>query len=89
MELGSQSQTKTAFEHKNADRLVKDYYANLSLLEVTTALNLLGLLYEMVGEEIFTTGNAKLTEKEFMALVEDLVDSIDQIPWIWFGAKGK
>ena len=43
-EYGSISWTKTTFSHNKADYRIKNYYANQSLLEVTTVSNLLVLL---------------------------------------------
>ena len=87
-EWGSQAWVKVAWGHRNADQKVKDYNANVSLLEVTTATNLLALLFEATGTELFSGADARLSSEDFMRLVERLVDSLDQMPWIWFGAAG-
>ena len=87
-EFGSQSWVKVAWEHRNADYKVKDYNANVSLLEVTTKTNLLGLFYEQTGMDMSSTTDSRMNSRDFMELVESLVDSVDQVPWIWFGAKG-
>ena len=42
--------------HSQADRRVQHFYANQSLLKVTTAINLIALLQEMDGWVIFILG---------------------------------
>ena len=56
---------------------------------MTTAVNLLGLLHQQVGSDIFTTDDAGLSREAFTTMVEGLVDAVDHLPWLWFGAAGE
>ena len=50
-ELGSISWTKEIFNHRKADMRIKDFFANESLLRVTTAINMLAFHGQQLGSE--------------------------------------
>ena len=48
-ELGSVSSNKELFGHSKADIRIKNFFANESLMKVTTAINLLTVLGQQLG----------------------------------------
>ena len=57
-------------------------------VQVVTSSNLLAMLHEM-GHRVFGNTAMVLSRDEFTSMVEGLVDKIDQMRWLWFGAEGK
>ena len=52
-EPGSQSWTKEVFEHRKADTRIKNFYANESLLRVSTLINMFVILAEQLKYDYF------------------------------------
>ena len=48
-EVGSVDWTKEVFHHTQADARLKNFFANESLIKVTTAINLITLLGQQLG----------------------------------------
>ena len=48
-ELGSVSNVKELFNHTKADIRIKNFFANESLVKVTTAINLISVLSQQLG----------------------------------------
>jgi hypothetical protein len=82
-EPGSISWTKQVCNHKQADFKNKNYFANENLLQVTTVMNLMAILYTECGIDMADETSLQLNKQQFEGLTDKLLQAVNLLPWLW------